>query len=125
MSRCNIYDPETNLWACWSTTVDDYVTEWLPENEYKAKVIADMCLSGIDIAYSSLKDIDFKTLTSVKIEGNKAIITVNNLDQIKLNESTYYTKSECDEKVRHNKICETCTHAGCDYCDREDHYIQK
>ena len=84
-----------------------------------------MCLSGLDITYSSLNDIDFDNFTSVKIEGNKAIITINDLNAIKLHVSTWYTKAECDEKVRHNKICETCTHAGCDYCDREDHYIQK
>lgn len=125
MGRCNIYDPETNLWACWSTTVDDYVTKWLPENEYKAKVIADMCLSGLDITYASLKDIDFDNFTSVKIEDNKAIITINDLNTIKLNASTWYTKAECDEKIRHHKICETCNRAACDYCNNEDHYTKK
>ena len=35
MSHCNIQHPKTKQWRCWSTIVDDWITDWLDEEDYK------------------------------------------------------------------------------------------
>lgn len=36
MGRHNIYNPKTNLWRCYSTIVNDWVSEWMNEKDYKS-----------------------------------------------------------------------------------------
>ncbi len=35
MAHCNIQHPKTMQWRCWSTIVDDWITDWLDEEDYK------------------------------------------------------------------------------------------
>ena len=34
MPRYNIQHPETKLWSCFSTIVDDFVCDWMTEENY-------------------------------------------------------------------------------------------
>lgn len=36
MPRYNVQHPKTKHWRCFSSIVDDYVTDWMPESEYEA-----------------------------------------------------------------------------------------
>ena len=35
MPRFNVNKPNTDEWACFSTIVDDFVTEFMPRSEYQ------------------------------------------------------------------------------------------
>lgn len=35
MPRFNVQHPETGEWRCFSTIVDDWVTDWMEENRYE------------------------------------------------------------------------------------------
>lgn len=35
MPRYNVQHPETKQWRCFSSIVDDWITEWMPEDEYE------------------------------------------------------------------------------------------
>lgn len=35
MPRYNIQHPETKWWACFSTIVDSFITDFMPENKYQ------------------------------------------------------------------------------------------
>lgn len=35
MPRYNVQHPKTGKWRCFSTIVDDWVTDWMPENLYE------------------------------------------------------------------------------------------
>ena len=35
MPRYNVQHPETKEWRCFSSIVDDWVTDWMPENVYE------------------------------------------------------------------------------------------
>ena len=35
MSRFNVQNPETKEWRCFSTIVDDWVTDWMDEERYE------------------------------------------------------------------------------------------
>ena len=35
MPRYNVQNPDTKEWRCFSSIVDDYVTDWMPEDEYE------------------------------------------------------------------------------------------
>ena len=39
MSRLNIQHPITKQWRCFSTTVDNWVSDWMPEEQYKEFLI--------------------------------------------------------------------------------------
>ncbi len=36
MPRFNVKRPADGYWACFSTIVDDYITDFMPEDEYQA-----------------------------------------------------------------------------------------
>ena len=36
MGRLDIYNPKIDKWRCFSTIVDDWITEWMSERDYKA-----------------------------------------------------------------------------------------
>ena len=36
MPRYNVQHPETKQWRCFSSIVDDYVTDWMDEEQYEA-----------------------------------------------------------------------------------------
>lgn len=35
MPRFNVQHPETKEWRCFSTIVDDWITDWMDENRYE------------------------------------------------------------------------------------------
>lgn len=35
MPRYNIQHPDTKQWRCFSTIVDDYVTDWMDQKDYE------------------------------------------------------------------------------------------
>lgn len=35
MPRYNVQHPETKKWRCFSSIVDDWITEWMDEEKYK------------------------------------------------------------------------------------------
>ena len=94
MAHHNIYDPGTNKWACWSTVVDDYVSHWLPENEYKSLVLEDALAQYIQ--YSAIShNPDF--ISSVVNADNSCTITIKDITKVGLKNSDIYCKEECDE----------------------------
>lgn len=36
MPRFNVQHPQTKAWRCFSSVVDDWITDWMPEDEYEA-----------------------------------------------------------------------------------------
>ena len=36
MPRYNVQRPSDGKWACFSSIVDDYITDFMPESEYQA-----------------------------------------------------------------------------------------
>lgn len=36
MPRFNVQHPQTKEWRCFSTIVDGWITDWMPEDEYEA-----------------------------------------------------------------------------------------
>ena len=35
MSRYNVQNPNTKEWRCFSSVVDDYITDWMDEERYQ------------------------------------------------------------------------------------------
>ena len=35
MPRYNVQHPETKMWRCFSSIVDDYITDWMDEKRYE------------------------------------------------------------------------------------------
>jgi hypothetical protein len=35
MPRYNVQNPETKEWRCFSSVIDDYITEWMSEKKYE------------------------------------------------------------------------------------------
>lgn len=35
MPRFNVQNPETKEWRCFSSIVDDWITDWMDENRYE------------------------------------------------------------------------------------------
>ena len=35
MPRYNVNKPNTDLWACFSTIIDDFITDFMPRTEYQ------------------------------------------------------------------------------------------
>lgn len=35
MPRYNVQHPDTKEWRCFSTIVDDWITDWMEENRYE------------------------------------------------------------------------------------------
>lgn len=45
MGHVNIQHPETKLWRCFSTVVDDWLCDWMSEDDYKEWLIDDAVAS--------------------------------------------------------------------------------
>lgn len=97
MGHLNIYDPNLDKWACFSTSVNDYITHWLPKPEYQAWLAKD-ALSSVNIMdYEAIvRDKDFLT---VRLDGNTCIITIKDVSKIKLKQSDWMSKDECDQTI--------------------------
>lgn len=62
MGRCNIKHPDNGMWRCWSTVVDDWVSDWLSEEDYKQWLIDEATRAAKeDIEYYGIKEPRFTT----------------------------------------------------------------
>ena len=95
MAHANIYDPETNKWACWSTVVDDYITDWLPENAYRGEMIVDAIAGLLDWGD---KTTNLSDILEAKIGSNAVTITIKDLSKFSIKKSDWYSKQDCDER---------------------------
>ena len=121
MGRVDVRDPETGKWACWSTIVDDYVIDWLPETEYKAMRLVDYILSSMKFPRDEVEDNDFMdNFVTFGLKGDEATFTVKNINRFELTESSWYTKLLCDAKRDLVQKCLDCTHNKCDDCINGD-----
>lgn len=127
MSHCYIKDPETGLWNCWSTITDDYLfDEWVPEIQLKAAIAADAIMCYLNIDSEEFKAEDYpKNLITYSLEGNECHIVLKDINKIRLTESEWYTKEECDKKKALLEKCKNCMHEFCDECDGGDHFVPK
>lgn len=41
MGRYSIKNPETGLWACFSSVVDDFICDWMSKEEYIEWVLSE------------------------------------------------------------------------------------
>ena len=127
MSHCYIKDPETGLWNCWSTITDDYLfDEWVPEIQLKAAIAADAIMCYLVISSEEFKAEDYpKNLVTYSLDGNECHIIIKDINKIRLTESDWYTKEDCDKKKALLEKCRNCTHEFCDECDDADHFVPK
>ena len=124
MSHCNIQDPETGLWNCWSTMVDDYLfEEWLPEDRYKVAILTTELHHSFCFTDEDFDNGVFDNIIDYTIAGNTCTITINDINKIKLDRSKWYTKEDCDAKLARMQKCKKCNHKQCEDCDDGDHFV--
>ena len=87
MGRLNIKHPKTGLYRCWSTVVDDWVSEWLSEEDYKQWLIEE--------AINQLK---------------------YDLDQFGIKVSLNMSYDELQYKKLLHEFCNSCSIKDCDNC---------
>lgn len=87
MGRLNIKHPKTGLYRCWSTIIDDWVSEWLSEEDYKQWLI--------DEAINKIK---------------------TDLEEHGIEESKFYTYDELQYHKLVAQHCITCSHDDCNNC---------
>lgn len=62
MGRCNIKHPKTGEWRCWSTIVDNWVSEWMSETDYKQWLIDEATRqAAAEIEAYGIKESRFQT----------------------------------------------------------------
>lgn len=127
MAHCNIKDPETGLWNCWSTVSDGYLLEeWLPEDKYKAELVLHEILGILE-----LDDEDYfrgvfpYNLITYIINDDECTLTLKHLHKVRLEESRFYTKKDCDEIKARMEKCDKCNHENCEDCDDADHFVAR
>lgn len=126
MAHCNIRDPETGLWNCWSTCVDDYLfDEWVTEEKYKAELLLMEVVNMLvtDDADYVADNYPFN-LATYSINGDECTVTIKNLHKVDLQESSWYTKKECDETKAFLDRCRKCNHDNCSLCNNGDHFVE-
>lgn len=91
MSRLNIQHPITKQWRCFSTEIDSWVSEWLPEDQYKEWLIQEAAKQ-----------------------------TAYYLDQCGVRTSQFCNYNDAIynavRKQYKDNHCETCTESDCDNC---------
>ena len=56
MPRMNIQHPITKQWRCFSTEIDNWVSEWLPEEKYKEWLIQEAAKqTAFDLAQRGIR----------------------------------------------------------------------
>ena len=62
MGRCNIKHPQTSEWRCWSTIVNNWVSEWMPEEDYKQWLVDEAArIEQEDIEKFGIKESNIQT----------------------------------------------------------------
>lgn len=91
MPRMNIQHPITKQWRCFSTEIDNWVSEWLPEEKYKEWLIQE-----------AAKQAAFE------------------LEQIGIRKPIFYGYNDAVYEVARMRYrdehCGACTESGCDNC---------
>ena len=90
MGRCNIKHPQTGEWRCWSTIVDNWVSEWMSEADYKQWLVDEATRQAA---------------AEIEAYGIK--------------ESRFQTYNDCLYKLAMREHCENCKDRfdKCDDCD--------
>ena len=90
MGRCNIKNPDDGTWRCWSTCIDDWVCDWMPESDYKQWLIDEA-----------------------------ARITKEDLDEFGVQDSLYINYESCIYHKALSMFCDKCKdrYEKCDDCD--------
>lgn len=123
MARADIKDHKTGDWACWSTIIDDYVIDWCPEDQYKVRLIVEAILSIMDLTKEDFDIPNYvENLVTYLQNGSECVITIKDISKVRLEESHWYTKSDCDAKKELLLKCSTCNHENCDDCYDGDYY---
>ena len=93
MSHVNIQHPETGMWRCWSTVIDDWISDWMSEADYKEYLIQE--------AADSMRE---------------------NLEHFGIRTTKFRTYNDCIYDVAFKKMCDKCPNSGdfdkCDTCDK-------
>ena len=92
MPRYNIKHPETKMWRCYSSVVDDWISDWMTEGDYKQWLIDE-------------------EIGRIKLD----------LERNGIRESNWYSVEEI-EYIRQLNLqkCNDCKERGecdCDYCE--------
>lgn len=100
MGRCNIRHPQTGEWRCWSSNIDMWVSDWMPEEDYKQWLIDEA-----------------------------ARIKQEDIEKYGIREARQ-TYKDCVYTLALNRFCESCTlkHQPCDECEYNitvDAYIEQ
>ena len=82
MSRINIKHPTENKYRCWSTIIDNWISDWLSEEEYKNFLI--------ELAVQDVKD-DLEHFGIRTPHSNFGT-----------------TAGECEYHIAFHKMCEQC-----------------
>ena len=93
MAYLNIKHPETELWRCWSTYSDEWITDWMSETDYKEYLIQ-----------RAVEDIKY------------------DLDTYGIETPKFYTYNQYIYKEALRNYCNNCPYHGnfdaCDNCDK-------
>lgn len=103
MPHVNIQHPETGMWRCWSTIVDNWITDWMTESDYKEYLIQEAA-------------------DSVREDLNNSGIRT----------SRFITYNDCIYDSALREFCDKCPNQGdfdkCDMCDKNitvEEYIEQ
>lgn len=90
MGRCNIQNPNDGKWRCWSTVVDNWVSDWMTEEDYKQWLV--------DEATRATKE-------DIEIFG--------------IQKSRFITYADCVYDLAFSNFCKKCKDRfeKCDECD--------
>jgi len=91
MGRCNIKNRKTGQWRCWSTIIDDWVSEWMPEHDYKEWLIVE--------AARMMRE----ELETFGIREPRSMLGT-------------MTASSCNYHKALEEYCSDCCHDDCDNC---------
>jgi len=87
MGRANIQHPITKMWRCFSSVVDDWVSDWMTEDDYKQWLIDEQ-----------VKDMQY-TFEHFGIQKPR---------MTNYNEVVYI--------AARRRMCDNCTNMDCDHC---------
>lgn len=70
MGHLNVQHPKTKMWRCFSTVVDDWLCDWMSEDDYKEWLIKDTVESmREEFARSGIKSSKFYTYNELAFEA--------------------------------------------------------
>lgn len=91
MGRNNIKSRKTGMWRCWSTVVDNWVSEWMTESDYKEWLIKEAAQQ-----------------------------MAHDLEYFGIRETKFMSAAKCEYIRRCDELCEKCDRAStdCDECEK-------